>query len=109
MEEISITRRVRLHAKIGEALELFYAAEVETHAAELAHHYSQAEAVLGTEKLVRYSLLAGEQALSTYAWEDALGHFQRALAAKEGLQMDTETAAALYGLGRAQAATLDRH
>ncbi len=109
MEEISITRRVRLHARIGEALEQLYGAEAETHAAELAHHFSQAEAELGTEKLVRYSLLAGERALAAYAWEEALGYFQRALAAKEGLAMDSETAAVLYGLGRAQVATFDRH
>ena len=115
LEEISITRRVRMHARIGEALEQLYAAEVEAHAAELAHHFSQAEAVLGTEKLVRYSLLAGEQALSAYAWEEGLGHFQRALAAR-GVALsgtepapDGETAAVLYGLGRAQAVTLERH
>jgi tetratricopeptide (TPR) repeat protein len=59
---------------------------------------------VGAEKLVRYSRLAGEQALASYAYEDALGHFQRALAAKEGQPMDTETAAVLHGLGRAQAA-----
>ena len=109
IEEISITRRVRLHARISEALELLYGAEAETHAAELAHHFSQAEAVLGPEKLVRYSILAGERALAAYAWEEALGHFQRALTAKEGQAMDSETAAVLYGLGRAQAATLERH
>ncbi|MCI0896068.1 MAG: AAA family ATPase [Chloroflexi bacterium] len=108
LEEISITRRVRLHARIGEALELLYATDVESHAAELARHFSQAEAVLGTEKLVRYSLLAGEQALAAYAWEEGLGHFQRALAARgvalSGLEpaTDSETAELLFGLGRAQ-------
>ncbi|MCI0867469.1 MAG: hypothetical protein J4N89_13090, partial [Chloroflexi bacterium] len=51
----------------------------------------------------------GERALATHAHEDALLHFQRALAAKEAQPADDETAAILYGLGRAQAATLPRH
>ncbi len=63
--------------------------------------------MLGTEKLVRYSLLAGERALAAFAYERALGHFQRALAAKEGQPVDAETAALLVGLGRSQMALLD--
>ena len=46
---------------------------------ELAHHFVQAETVLGTEKLVRYSIMAGERAISSNAYEEALTHFQRAL------------------------------
>ena len=60
--------------------------------------------MLGPEKLVHYSLLAGEKALAGYAYEDALAHFQRGLAAKEGQPVDEQTAALLYGLGRAEAA-----
>ena len=43
--------------------------------------------VAGTEKLVHYSLLAGERALATYAHEEAMTHFERGLAAKEGQPM----------------------
>ena len=39
-----------------------------------------------------------------YAYEEALAYFQRALAAKEGQPVDAETAAALFGLARSQAA-----
>ena len=94
--ELSTTRNVRLHARIAEALESLYGDNVEAHAAELAHHYVQAERVLGSEKLVHYSLLAGERALATYAHEEALAHFQRALASKEGQPTDAETAALLF-------------
>ena len=107
--ELSLTRRVRLHAQIAQALEELYGDDADSHAAELAHHFAQAEAMTGTEKLVHYLLSAGERALAAYAWEEALGHFQRALAAKEGLPMDNEAAAALHGLGRAQLATFGRH
>ena len=108
-DELSTARRVRLHAHVGEVLEDLYANQIEAHASELAHHFAEGEPVLGPEKFVRYSLLAGEQALSVYAYEEALAYFQRALAAKEGQETDGETAALLFGLGRAQATTLPRH
>ena len=58
---------------------------------------------------MRYSMMAGEQALTTYAHEEALAYFQRALAAKErqplsldsGLGPGAESGALLFGLGRA--------
>ena len=121
-EELSITRRVRRHAQIAGALEELYGADTSGHAEELAYHFAEAEAVLGPGKLVRYSLLAGERALGAYAYEEALSLFERALAAKEGQApiptgregqagqvpsaVDGETAALLFGLGRAQMATL---
>ena len=109
--ELTTTRRARLHARIAEALEELYGDDAESHAAELAHHFVEAEGVLGTEKLIRYSLLAGDRAMAMYAYEEALGHFQRGLAAKEGGStgsasseqgIDAETAALLHGLGRTQ-------
>ena len=61
-EVLSLTRRVRLHARIAETLEELYGDSSEAHAAELARHFAQAEAVTGSNKLVHYSLLAGERA-----------------------------------------------
>jgi DNA-binding CsgD family transcriptional regulator/tetratricopeptide (TPR) repeat protein len=107
-EELSTTRRARLHARIGDALEEMYGSEAEKHASALAFHFAEAEAVSGSKNLVRYALIAGEQALATHAYEEALVHFQRALLAKEKLPEDSEMAAALFGLGRAQEATLGR-
>ena len=117
--ELTTTRRVRLHARIAEELEKLYGDDAESHAAELAHHFVEAEEVLGTDKLVRYSLLAGERTMAIYAYEEALAHFERGLAAKEGEGarstssrqapstgsgpgMDADTAALLHGLGRTQ-------
>jgi DNA-binding CsgD family transcriptional regulator len=87
-EALSASRRVRLHARIAEALEALYGADVEAHAAELAYHFAQAQTVLGTDKLVRYSLLAGEQALAAYGWEGAIAHYQTALELLEELKAD---------------------
>ncbi|MCH7712907.1 MAG: AAA family ATPase, partial [Chloroflexi bacterium] len=110
LDELSTTRRVRLHARIAETLEGLYLdadSDVSRHAAELAYFFVEAEPVLGHEKLVRYSNLAGERALAVYAWEAAEVHFQRALEAKQvsltGLETatDAEAAELLFGLGRA--------
>ncbi len=81
LEELTLTRRVRMHARIAETLETLYGDAADAHAVELAHHFAQAEAVAGVEKLVHYSLLAGEHALSARAYEQALAHFQQALTA----------------------------
>jgi tetratricopeptide (TPR) repeat protein len=113
--ELSAARRVRLHARIGEALEEIYGVNVEAHASELAYHFAEAGTVLGTEKQVQYSRLAGEQALAAYAWEEAQALFERALTAKgvssEGTDpaRDVETAALLFGVARAQMAMAERH
>ncbi|MFQ6027623.1 MAG: hypothetical protein ACE5Q6_09045, partial [Dehalococcoidia bacterium] len=107
-EELSLTRRVRLHAQIAEVLEELYGSQAEAHAAELAYHFAQAETATGTEKLAHYATLAGHRALDSYAYEDALAHFERALAAKPEQPMDDQIAELLFGLGRAQAATTER-
>ncbi len=103
--EMPTRRKVQLHARIGSALESLFGADVQTHADELAFHFGEAEPMLGPEKFVHYSLLAGEQALAGYALEEALSHFQRGLTIKEQL-FDADTAALLFGQGRAQAALL---
>ena len=61
-EELSMTSRVRLHVRIAGMMEATYGDDADSHAAELAHHYSQGAMITGTEKMVRYSGLAGEQA-----------------------------------------------
>ena len=78
-EEVTTSRKVRLHARIAEALEALYGDDAEVHAAELAHHFAEAQTSTGPTKLVLYSLLAGERALASYAYENALTHFEREL------------------------------
>ncbi len=61
---------------------------------------------------MRYSLLAGNRALNSYAHEEALRHFQRGLGVRGApiggaeLAADAEIAEFLFGLGRAQVVTL---
>lgn len=114
-EELTTNRRVRMHARIAEALEHLYANETADHAAELAHHFFEAGAAVDAAKLANYSALAGEQALASYAWKEAQTHFQRGLAAKgvaltgSGPAADEETADLLFGQGRAMLSTIPSH
>ena len=97
-----------LHTRVAEVLEEMYGTNAEAHAAELAHHFSRTDSGLGNERLVRYSLLAGERALGCCGYEEAVSYFERALAFKEGQPTDGDTAALLLGLGRAQVAIAER-
>ncbi|MCH8310502.1 MAG: AAA family ATPase [Chloroflexi bacterium] len=98
-DEMSATRRIRLHARIAEGLEGLYGSDAPAHAGEIAYHFAQAEQVLGGEKLLLYSTIAGERDLDSYAYESALAHFQRALGAREDQPMDDQLAAIMLGIG----------
>jgi tetratricopeptide (TPR) repeat protein len=103
-EELSTPRRVLLHRQIGEALEKLYAANVEPHLAELAHHFYQAAPGGDLEKAIDYSRRAGERAMEVYAWEEATGYFERAIESLE-LKPDPDDALhcdLLVNLGTAQ-------
>nr|MDP9238935.1 protein kinase [Chloroflexota bacterium] len=82
-EELSTPRRVLLHRQIGEALEKLYAANIEPHLAELAHHFYQAAPGGDVEKAIDYATRAGVRAIELYAWEEAAGHYERALQAMD--------------------------
>jgi DNA-binding CsgD family transcriptional regulator len=84
-EGLPAARRIRLHGRVGEALEAVYAADPGPHLAELAHHFVSA-APGGQEmvgRAVRAATLAGRRALDLLAWEEAADLFERALAALE--------------------------
>ena len=80
--ELSTTVKIRLHARIAETLEHMHGNGTDARLGELVRHFSEAEALVGSDKLVKYLILAGEQALSTYAYEEALEYFRHALDAK---------------------------
>ncbi len=86
----STVRRARLHAAYAAALEAVLAERAGEAAAELAHHFGQAAALAPpgrgdpdgvAAKGVGYARLAAEQASARLAYEDAAGHYARALAA----------------------------
>jgi tetratricopeptide (TPR) repeat protein len=73
-DELSRSRRARLHHRIGETLET----RPGVPPAELAHHFGAA-AKGAAEKAVGYERLAGERALREIAAEVAVRHFRKAL------------------------------
>jgi predicted ATPase/class 3 adenylate cyclase len=79
LARLSLPRRQRLHARVGEAIEKLSAVGVEDDVADLAYHFAQAGLVVDQRKSLEYSMLAGERALGAAAFEDALAHFERAL------------------------------
>src|SRR5262245_61970315 len=82
-EELSATRRARLHRRVGEALEDLVQAKPGTRIEELAHHWLAATQAADPAKAIGYARQAGERALAGLAFEEAAAHFERALAVLE--------------------------
>ena len=73
-DQLSAARRARMHRRVGDAVETVYAARLEEHFAELAHHFMHAapdSATRGCPTIVR---LTGSSALvaSVLAWSVSL-------------------------------------
>lgn len=75
--EVSSTRRQMLHGQIGLALEGDRSAEDARRLADLAFHFANSR---DSERGVRYLQRAAEEAMRTYAPQQALAHLQAALA-----------------------------
>jgi class 3 adenylate cyclase/DNA polymerase III delta prime subunit len=79
-DELNTTRRVRLHRRIGEALEALHADHLDSQLAALAYHFAEgAHAGGDPAKAVEYSTRAGQRATALLAHEDAIPHYERAL------------------------------
>jgi AAA ATPase-like protein len=102
-EELPAARRIQVHGQIGEGLEELYAADVEPHVAELAHHFLQAAAGDYAEKAVDYATDAGARAMEVLAYEEAERLFVGALSALDLLPPDPHRhAELLLAVGTAQ-------
>jgi predicted ATPase/signal transduction histidine kinase len=61
-----------IHQNIGDEIESIYAADHDRILFDLVHHYSEAG---NEEKLLKYSVLAGEKAALSYANEEAISYY----------------------------------
>jgi class 3 adenylate cyclase len=77
-DELSVTRRARLHRRIAEQLETDHGLRASEHAAELARHWECSAAPGDHDKVVRYARLAGDAALSQRAPQAALDWYEKA-------------------------------
>jgi DNA-binding winged helix-turn-helix (wHTH) protein/tetratricopeptide (TPR) repeat protein len=82
-EELSTPERVRLHRRLAEILEAQYREAPEAHLDALAHHFFQAAPGGDVYKAIDYAARAGRAALRQLAYEEAAGHFERALQAHD--------------------------
>jgi tetratricopeptide (TPR) repeat protein len=80
---LSQPRRRRLHLLVADTLERLHAATLDDEASEIAHHLTRAGPVADRRKLLFYLTLAGRQAMRTAGYEDALRHFEQAVAMAE--------------------------
>jgi class 3 adenylate cyclase/tetratricopeptide (TPR) repeat protein len=109
-EDLGATRRARLHARVGEALESIHG-ESSGRLGELAYHWAQATRAANVAKAVGYARRAGEHALAQLAPDDAIRWFESALAQRAQESNDPagaqEHCRLLLGLGEAQRQTGD--
>ncbi len=82
--ELSSARRMRLHRRVGEAIETL-AESHETRTA-LAHHFAEAALDGGIAKAADYALAAGKEAIEHLAHEEAVAHLKRGI---EVLELDS--------------------
>jgi DNA-binding SARP family transcriptional activator len=101
---LSALRRARLHSRAGEALIARRSAQLDPHLAQLAHHFALAAPVDRPERAVDFALAAGRRADRLLAWEEAAGHYEAALRARElaGATGDRLHCELLLALGASQ-------
>ena len=88
VDDLAVSRRLRLHRAVGEALERVFASGLEPHLAELAHHFLEAAPIGDVECGLRYANAAAEQASARLAYEEAARIYERTLRALELVAYD---------------------
>lgn len=83
---LSQPRRRRLHLRVADTLERLHADSLDTHASEIAHHLTRAGPAADRHRLLTSLTLAGRQAMRTAGYEDALRHFDQAVAMGDAAQ-----------------------
>ena len=95
-EEIRLPLRIGYHSRIAEKIESRDQILKNVHVSDLAFHYTQAG---NLEKAIKYSLLAGKEALAGFSNAEALKHFSYILQAiSENSEYKNERETALEGL-----------
>jgi class 3 adenylate cyclase len=81
LDELSTTRKVRLHGRIGDALESRWGDRAAERATRLAEHFVEAATLSDqyAERAFRYARLAAEQAERQAAWGEAARQYEACL------------------------------
>lgn len=78
-EELSASRRVRIHRQVASVLEPLEQRRPGSRVAELAHHLSEAAQRDEAGRAVSYCQKAGDRAMAQLAYDEAAGYYRRAL------------------------------
>jgi class 3 adenylate cyclase/tetratricopeptide (TPR) repeat protein len=78
-EDLSATRRIRMHRQVGEAIERLRPNEPDEYAGELARHFFLATTPADATKAITYAKRAGDAAVKALAPDDAVHYFSQAL------------------------------
>jgi tetratricopeptide (TPR) repeat protein len=84
---VLLDRRRQLHERIGGAIETVFAANLEDHLAELAHHYSRSA---NRAKALEFLHRAGEQAFNRASYSEAESYLAAALEAVSAISDSAE-------------------
>jgi len=78
-DELTVSRRARLHHQIAETLTGLHTSDPERHLSDLAYHYAEALPVGDVAKALEYAIQTGDRASHLLAYEEAARHYERAL------------------------------
>ena len=78
-EELTTNKRVRMHWRIGEALERRHERHLDAHLDELAYQFTEGALAGDPRKAVDYCRRAGDKARDELAFEAAVQHYERAV------------------------------
>ena len=108
--ELTISRRARLECRAADAIEALRPGLLDVHAGEIAHHLIQGIAVGDPGRAAAWARRAGDHALGTWAYEDAVRHYESALIALELAHSSNDRSRidVLIALGRAADRAGDR-
>jgi DNA-binding SARP family transcriptional activator len=104
-DRIAGVRRAELHLRVGEALERIHSADPSRVLPELAHHFTLAAPLAGTQRAVDYNRRAAEAASASAAYEEATARLSTALElgiadARERAQVQAQLGYLLHESGR---------
>ncbi|MEA2444573.1 MAG: eukaryotic-like serine/threonine-protein kinase [Thermoleophilales bacterium] len=78
-DALSQARRMRLHRRVGRAIEELHRDDRAPYLGELAHHFVAAAEPGHVDEAIGYATAAGERAMQQLAYEDAAAHYRAAL------------------------------
>jgi tetratricopeptide (TPR) repeat protein len=103
-DDLPIAVRRELHGKVGVAIERMYGPDLTSHLGALAYHFAQVAATGAGARAAEYARRAGDQAIDSYAYEEAALQYRRALEALQFAGPDAAQRCDLFlRLGGAQA------